>query len=167
ASGARKWEHSISGPHRVVPLDASRMLVTVGDHRERSLYALDLTSGAEAWSSKLEEASFHYEHVADVSVGGENVFVAGRRLLCLDPQTGAAKWSIEHPILKAPGASVSFVGGAPLIWDGGSLALLDEKGTQRWSASITGGQKLVSASDDWIVSVVGAGKGEALEARDA
>ncbi|HXH86133.1 MAG TPA: PQQ-binding-like beta-propeller repeat protein, partial [Nitrospira sp.] len=167
ASGSLKWEHAIKGPYRsALTEDLASLIVTSPDKGDRTVYALNLTTGRTLWSTKLEANGFHDKQLAALYPDREAVFIVGRRLTKIDLKSGRVLWSVEHPILRAGSAMVSISSEGPILWNAKTLALLDgTTGRLRWSKSVrVGGVKLASILDDRIFTVTGTGAGARAEA---
>ena len=82
-----------------------RVFIGVGGH----VVAIDLTTGAEIWRTKVKRSSF-----VTLSLSPNRIFAgAGGELYCLDPATGSILW---HNKLKGLGFGVvAFAGDSGIV----------------------------------------------------
>jgi len=86
-----RQEYPSNGAPFAASGDNNVYLMSEVDRKPYKLYALDLVTGKERWSTQEEAA---------IPVNGENhlIFLGNRRLVALDSRTGHRQWAFEPPM---------------------------------------------------------------------
>jgi outer membrane protein assembly factor BamB len=165
-TGAVRWQWKSNNPGPVAVINQARAVIAAMNSGSVELSAVDLASGNQLWTSRLEQLKADAGSPVQVQAVDGGIVVAGKRMVLLCSSTnGAPLWKYDAAEDAEP--IVFPVDQGILVANGRNLSLVRYKdGAERWKTTLAGTRtELISPLGDLVltVSTQGPGPGSAVK----